>query len=100
MYLLLGVLPARVRLLLVLPAGEGEMVLAGSLHLEGKEKIPPEQEMPEEEKEEELPLFGALFRPSYPWRPSSLAGWTGGHRYLGFWLLPMHWFAAATKRNL
>ena len=42
MYFLLGVLLAGVRLLLVLPADEGEMVLAGSLHLEGKEKIPPE----------------------------------------------------------
>ena len=42
MYLLLGVLPAGVRLFLVLPADEEEMVLAGSLHLEGKEKIPPE----------------------------------------------------------
>jgi len=41
MYLLLGVLPAGVCLLLVLPADEGEMVLAGSLHLEGREKIPP-----------------------------------------------------------
>jgi len=42
MYLLLEVLLAGVRLLLVLPADEGEMVLAGSLHLEGKEKSPPE----------------------------------------------------------
>jgi hypothetical protein len=42
MYHLLGVLPAGVRLLLVLPADEGEMVLAGSPHLEGREKIPPE----------------------------------------------------------
>jgi len=42
MYLLLGVLLAGVRLLLVLPADEGKMVLAGSLHLEGKEKSPPE----------------------------------------------------------
>jgi len=41
MYLLLGVLPAGVRLLLVLPADEGEMVLVGSLHLGEKEKIPP-----------------------------------------------------------
>ena len=42
MYLLLGVLPAGVRLLLVLLVDEGEIVLAGSLHLERKEKIPPE----------------------------------------------------------
>jgi len=58
----------------------------------------PEEE--EEEEEEELPLSGALFQPWYPWRPSSLAGWTRGHRHLGVWLLPMHWFAAATKRSL
>jgi hypothetical protein len=42
MCLLLGVLPAGVRLLLVLLADEEKMMLAESLHLEGKEKIPPE----------------------------------------------------------
>ena len=97
--LLLGVLPAGVRLLLVFLAVEGEMVLAESLRLEEKEKIPPEWKIPEEE-EEELPLSGALFLPWYSWHPSSLAGWTGGHRRLGSWFLPMHWFAVTTKRNL
>ena len=61
MYLLLGVLPAGVRLFLVLPADEGEMVLAVSGLLEKKGKTPPELETPEEEGE--LPLSGALFPP-------------------------------------
>ena len=47
--LLLGVLLAAVRLLLVLLAVEEEMVLAESLRLGEKEKIPPEWEIPEEE---------------------------------------------------
>ena len=89
--LLLGV-----RLLLVLLAVEGEMVLAESLRLEEKEKIPPEWEIPEEE--EESPLSGAWFVPWYSWHLFSSAGWTGGHRHLCFWSLPMHWFAVAEKR--
>ena len=52
--LLVGVLP-----LVVLLALEGEVVLAESLLLEKKERIPPELEIPEEEGE--LPLSGALF---------------------------------------
>jgi hypothetical protein len=40
--LLLGVLLAGAHLFLVLLAVEGEMILAESLLLEGKEKIPPE----------------------------------------------------------
>jgi hypothetical protein len=92
--LLLGVLLAGVRLLLVLLAVEGEMVLAESLRLEEKEKIPPEWEIPEEE---ESPLFGALFVPWYSWHPFSFAGWTGGHRHLYSWFLPMHWFAVTEK---
>ena len=51
--LLAGVLP-----LAVLLAVEREMVLAGSLFLGAKEKIPPEWEIPEEEKE--LLLSGVL----------------------------------------
>jgi len=96
--LLLGVLLAGVHLLMVFLAVEGEMVLAESLRLEEKEKIPPEWEIPKEE--EELPLSGALFLPWYFWHPFSSAGWTGGHRHLGSWFLPMHWFAVTTKRNL
>ena len=69
--LLLGVLPVEFLLPVVLLALEGEMVLAESLHLEEKGKIPPEWEIPEEE--EELPLSGALFLPWYSWHPFSSA---------------------------
>ena len=68
--LLAGVLP-----LAVLPVVEGEMVLAESLFLGEKEKIPSEWEIPEEE--EELPLSGALCVPWYSWHLFSFAGWTG-----------------------
>jgi len=61
--LLLGVLLAGVRLPPVLLVVEGEMVLAESLLLEEKERIPPEWEIPGEE--EELPLSGAWFVPWY-----------------------------------
>jgi len=90
--LLAGVLP-----LAVLLAVEGEMVLAESLFLGEKEKIPPEWEIPEEE---ELLLFGTWFVPWYSWHLFSSAGWTGGHRRLCFWFLPMHWFAVTEKKNL
>jgi len=56
--LLIEVLLARVLPLAVLLAVEREMVLAGSLFLGAKEKIPPEWEIPEEEKE--LLLSGVL----------------------------------------
>jgi len=98
MYLLFEVLPAGVLPSVVLPALVGEMVLAVSGLLEKKGKTPPELEIPEEEGE--LPLFDVSFRPWYSWRLSSLAGWTGGHRHLGVWLLPMHWFAAMTRKSL
>jgi len=52
--LLVGVLPFLVFLVV-----EGEMVLAESMFLEKKERIPPELEIPEEEGQ--LPLSGALF---------------------------------------
>ena len=76
MYLLFEVLPS-----VVLPALVGEIVLAASGRLGKKEKTPLGLETPEEEGE--LPLFGVSFRPWYSWHPSSLAGWTGGHRHLG-----------------
>ena len=83
----------------VLPSAlVGETVLAVSGLLEEKEKTPPELETPEEERE--LPFSGALFQPQRFWYPSSLIGWTGGHRHLDVWLLPMHRFAAAIKRSL
>jgi len=69
--LLVGVLP-----LVVLLAVEGEMVLAVSVFLEKKERIPPELEIPEEEGE--LLLSGALFVLWYSWHLFSSAGWTGG----------------------
>lgn len=58
---LVGALLVGVLLLVVLLAVEGEMVLAVSLFLEKKERIPPELEIPEEE--EGLLLFGALLVP-------------------------------------
>ena len=73
--LLVGVLLAGVLPLVVLLAVE-EMVLAESLFLEEKERIPPEWEIPEEE--EELLLSGALPVLWYLWYPFSFAGWTGG----------------------
>jgi len=79
--LLVGVLP-----LVVLLALEGEMALVAFGLLE-KEKIPPELEIPEEEGE--LLLSGALVVLWYSWHLFSSAGWTGGHRHLCFWPLPM-----------
>jgi len=89
--LLIEVLP-----LVVLLAVEGEKVLAESLFLGQKEKIPPEWEIPEEEKE--LPLSGALCVSWYSWHLFSSVGWTGGHRHLCFWFLPMRWFAVTERR--
>jgi len=54
---LVGALLVGVLLLVVLLAVEGEMVLVVSVFL-GKERIPPELEIPEEE---ELPLSSAWF---------------------------------------
>jgi len=92
---LIGVLLAEVLPPVVLLALEGEMVLAVSLFLEEKERIPLEWEIPEEEGE--LPLSGASFVPWYFWSLFSSAGWTGGQRHLCFWFLPMHWFAVTEK---
>ena len=60
MYLLFEVLPAGVLPSVVLPALDGEMVLAVSGLLEKKERTPPELETPEEEGE--LLPSGALFQ--------------------------------------
>ena len=67
------------------------MVLAVSVFLEKKEKIPPGLEIPEEEVE--LLLSGTSFVLWYSWHLFSSAGWTGGHRHLCFWSLPMRWCA-------
>jgi len=58
---LVGALLVGVLLLVVLLAFEGEMVLAVSVFLEKKERIPLELEILEEE--EELLLFGTLLVP-------------------------------------
>jgi len=94
--LLIGVLLAGVLPLVVLLAVEEEMVLAESLFLGEKERIPPEWEIPEEE--EELLLSGASPVLWYSWHPFSFAGWIGGHRHLCFWSLSMHWFADTEKK--
>jgi len=88
MVLLVGVLPVEFLLPVVLLALEGEMVLAESLRLEEKGKIPLEWEIPEEE--EELPLSGASIVPWYLWCLSLLLAGLGGHRHLCLWFLPMH----------
>jgi len=89
--LLVEVLLVAVLSLVVLLAVEGKKVLAVSGFLEKKERIPLELEIPEEEGE--LLLSGALFVLWYSWHLFSSAGWTGGHRHLCFWSLPMRWYA-------
>ena len=70
--LLAGALLVEVLPLEVLLAAEREMVLAESMFLEKKERIPPELEIPEEEGQ--LPLSGALFVLWYSWHLFSSAG--------------------------
>ena len=96
--LLAGVLLGGVLPLEVFLAAEREMVLVVSVFLEKKEKIPPELEIPEEE--EVLLLSGALFALWYSWHLFSSADWTGGHRRLCFWFLPMHRYADIEGKNL
>jgi len=93
---LVGALLVGVLLFVVLLVVEGEMILAESVFLEKKERIPPELEIPEEEGE--LPLSGALFVLWYSWHLFSSAGWTGGHWHLCFWSLPMHWYADTERK--
>jgi len=90
--LLVEVLPPVVLLALV-----GKVVLVASGLLEKKGKTPPGLEIPEEEGE--LLLSGALPVLWYLWYSFSFAGWTGEHRYLCFWSLPMRWFADAEKKT-
>jgi len=84
--LLVGVLP-----LGVLLVAEKEVVSAVSESLERREKIPTGSEILGEEKA--LLLFGALLVLWYSWHLFSSADWTGRHRYLCFWSLPMRWYA-------
>jgi len=95
--LLVGALLVRVLPLVVLLAVEGVTILAVSVFLEKKERIPPELEIPEEEGE--LLLSGALSVLWYSWHLFSSTGWTGGHRHLCFWSLPMRW-CADTERKI
>ena len=90
--LLVGVLP-----LGVLLVAEKEVVPAVSGFLEKREKIPPGLEILGEEKA--LLLFGALLVLWYSWHLFSSADWTGGHRYLCFWSLPMRRCAGTTIRS-
>jgi len=88
--LLVGFLP-----LVVLLALKGEMTLVAAGLLEEKGKIPPGLEIPREE--EALLLFGALLVPWCSGHLSSSAGWSGGHRHLCFWPLPMRRSADVEK---
>jgi len=78
-------------------AAENEMVLAVFVFLEKKEKILLELEIPGEE--EALLLSDALFVLWYSWHLSSSVDWTGGHRHLCFWSLPMR-RCADTEREI
>jgi len=84
--LLVGVLP-----LGVLPVAEKEVVPAVSRFLEKREKIPPGSVILGEEKV--LLSSGALLVIWCFWNLSFSLDWTGGHRHLCFWSLPMHQYA-------
>ena len=73
---------------------EEEMVLVVFGLLEKREKIPPGSVTLEEEKV--LLFSGALPGFWYSWSFSSLVDWTGGHRHLCFWSLPMRRYAVTT----
>jgi len=96
MCLLAEVALAGVLLREVLLVAEEEMVLVVSGLLEKREKIPPGLEILGEEKA--LLFFGALLVIWYSWHLFSSADWTGGHRYLCFWSLPMHRCADTTMK--
>jgi len=88
--LLVGVLP-----LGVLLVAEKEVVLVVSGFLEEREKIPPGSVILGEEKV--LLSSGALLAIWCSWNLSSSLDWTGGHRHLCFWFLPMHRYAVTTR---
>jgi len=73
-----------------------EKVSAVSELLEKKEKIPPGLEILGEEKA--LLFFGALLVIWYSWHLFSSADWTGGHRHLCFWSLPLRRYADTTMK--
>jgi len=84
--LLVGVL-----LLRVLPVAEKEVVPVVSGFLEKREKILLGSVILGEEKV--LLSSGTLPLTWCSWSLSSSAGWTGGHRHLCFWSLPMRLYA-------
>ena len=95
MYLPAEVLPAGVLLVELLPFGvllvaEKEVVPAVFGFLEKREKIPPGSVILEEEV---LLSSDALPEIWYSWHLFSSADWTGGHRHLCFWSLPMRRYA-------
>jgi len=97
MYLLAEVSLVGVLLCEFLPAAEEAMVLVASGLLEGKERIPLELETLGEE--EVLLSSGALLVIWCSWSLSFLLGWTGGHRHLCFWSLPMRECAGTAIRS-
>ena len=88
--LLVGVLPLGV----LLVTGK-EVIPAVSVFLKKREKILPGLEILGEEKA--LLLFGALLVLWYSWHLFSSADWTGGHRHLCFWSLPVRQCADTEK---
>jgi len=80
----------------VLLGAEEEMVLVVSGFLEKREKIPPGSVILEEEKA--LLFSGALPGSWYSWYLFSSADWTGGHRHLCIWSLPMRRYVDTTMR--
>jgi len=81
--LLVGTFPLEV---LLVAKEEKELAVSGLLEKKGM--ILLGSEILEEEKA--LLLFGTLLVIWYSWYLFSSAGWTGGHRHLCFWSLPMH----------
>jgi len=77
-FLLAGVLLARVLLFGVLLVAEEEMMLVVSGLLEKRGMIPSESVTLEEE--EALLFSGTSLVVLYSWNLFSLVGWTGGHR--------------------
>jgi len=92
--LLAGALLVGVLLLGVLLVAEKEMVPAVSVFLEKREKILPGLEILGEGKA--LLLFGTLLVLWYSCYLFSSADWTGWHRHVCFWSLPMCRYAGTT----
>jgi len=101
MFLLAEVLLAGALLVGVLPLGvflvaEKKVVPDVSGLLEKREKIPPGSLTLGEEKV--WLSSGALLVIWCAWSLSSSLDWTGGHRQLYFWSLPMYWCAGTIMK--